>query len=146
MTRGRARPDQAGAIRPGAAARRKDDREHDLDRAADGTVVGAAPARRGSILPAGPGLSPDAEDVVAVLADGAVRTLLQPVVDLRTQAVVAHEALLRGPNGHALETPLALLSPVHATRGSPPRSTWLPVGRTSRTRRRRSRRCAANCS
>ncbi len=76
------------------------------------TAQSSVPRQRGvsSIVPAGPGLSPDAEDVVAVLADGAVRTLLQPVVDLRTQAVVAHEALLRGPTGTALETPLALLS------------------------------------
>jgi EAL domain-containing protein (putative c-di-GMP-specific phosphodiesterase class I) len=41
----------------------------------------------------------------AVLAHGAVRSHLQPIVDLGSGAVVAYEALARGPEGTELERP-----------------------------------------
>jgi len=41
----------------------------------------------------------------AILAAGAIRPLFQPVVDLRSGAHVAYEALARGPLGSALERP-----------------------------------------
>ncbi len=44
----------------------------------------------------------------AILAAGAIRPLFQPVVDLRSGAHVAYEALARGPLGSALERPDAL--------------------------------------
>lgn len=53
------------------------------------------------------------DDVAAVLAAGALRSALQPLVDLRDGDVIAHEALLRGPAGSPLESPLALLEAAH---------------------------------
>lgn len=44
-----------------------------------------------------------------VLRTGGVSSRFQPVVDLETGAVVAYEALARGPSGSALESPRALL-------------------------------------
>lgn len=44
----------------------------------------------------------------------ALRSVVQPVVDLRTGAPVAHEALLRGPAGSALESPMALIADARA--------------------------------
>ena len=40
-----------------------------------------------------------------LLAPGRLRAVYQPLVDLRTRAVVGHEALVRGPAGHPLEFP-----------------------------------------
>ena len=45
--------------------------------------------------------------IISVLASNEVRTVFQPIVDLVTGEVVAHEALSRGPAGH-LENPGAL--------------------------------------
>ena len=42
-----------------------------------------------------------------VLADGGVRTVFQPIVDLATGETLAHEAISRGPEG-PLESPGAL--------------------------------------
>ena len=53
---------------------------------------------------AGPGT------VGALLAEGGVRVLYQPVVDLGTGRSVAYEALARGPVGHRLESPQALFA------------------------------------
>ncbi len=58
--------------------------------------------------------TPDVADVPAILARRSLRTAFQPVVDLRSGAVVAHEALLRGPAGTALESPVALISAARA--------------------------------
>lgn len=57
-------------------------------------------------LPA-PGRSPRIEandDIDLIIDRGNVRTVFQPIVDLRTGATVAYEALSRGPVGH-LERP-----------------------------------------
>ncbi len=45
--------------------------------------------------------------VADVIRDEAVRTVFQPIVDLVTGEVVAHEALARGPEG-PLQSPAAL--------------------------------------
>ncbi|MBC7551955.1 MAG: EAL domain-containing protein [Cellulomonas sp.] len=45
----------------------------------------------------------------ALLRDGGLHSVYQPVVDLDTGSVLAHEALLRGPAGTAWETPMVLL-------------------------------------
>lgn len=47
------------------------------------------------------------DDVAAVVRDGAVEIVFQPIVDLSSGRVVAHEALTRGPSG-PLHTPTAL--------------------------------------
>ncbi|KGM16707.1 hypothetical protein N867_17055 [Actinotalea fermentans ATCC 43279 = JCM 9966 = DSM 3133] len=53
----------------------------------------------------------DAEEAAVVtLGADALRSVLQPVVDLRTGEAVAHEALLRGPAGTPFESPLALIA------------------------------------
>ena len=44
-----------------------------------------------------------------VLRARALRCVFQPVVDLDTRQVVAHEGLMRGPAGTAMESPLSLL-------------------------------------
>ena len=44
-----------------------------------------------------------------VLQGGALRCVFQPVVDLDTRQPVAYEALMRGPTGTDLESPVALL-------------------------------------
>ena len=56
----------------------------------------------------------DDGDVRALLASGRLRSVLQPVVDLRSQTVVAHEALLRGPADSSLESPLDLIAAARA--------------------------------
>jgi len=43
-----------------------------------------------------------------LIASGSLRAVYQPIVDLDTQAPVAYEALLRGPQGSPLESPAAL--------------------------------------
>lgn len=70
------------------------------------------------VLPA-PTRPPDAaaaapDDVAAALSTDSLRSVVQPVVDLRTGDPVAHEALLRGPAGSALESPLALITAARA--------------------------------
>ncbi|WP_369056572.1 diguanylate cyclase domain-containing protein [Kineococcus terrestris] len=49
-----------------------------------------------------------------VLSTGAVRSVYQPIVDLRSGAVVAYEALARGPRGGDLERPDALFAAARA--------------------------------
>jgi EAL domain-containing protein (putative c-di-GMP-specific phosphodiesterase class I) len=46
-----------------------------------------------------------AASVGELIADGAIRAVYQPIVDLDTGAVVAYEALARGPRGSELEMP-----------------------------------------
>ena len=50
----------------------------------------------------------------AVIDQGAITTLFQPVVHLATGSVVGFEALSRGPSGSALEAPMALLAAAEA--------------------------------
>ncbi len=49
-----------------------------------------------------------------ILDAGLIEAHLQPVVDLATGAVVGHEALARGPRGHALERPDHLFAAARA--------------------------------
>jgi EAL domain-containing protein (putative c-di-GMP-specific phosphodiesterase class I) len=49
-----------------------------------------------------------------VLADGGLRTVFQPVVDLHSSQVIGHEALTRGPAGTAVESPDALFEAARA--------------------------------
>jgi len=56
--------------------------------------------RRAGVAPVNP-----PQTVEAVLAAGAVKTLFQPIVELSNGAVVAYEALSRGPEGSPLERP-----------------------------------------
>jgi EAL domain-containing protein (putative c-di-GMP-specific phosphodiesterase class I)/DICT domain-containing protein len=51
-------------------------------------------------------------ELAAVIADG-VRSLYQPIVELHTGNVIAYEALARGPEGSALESPAALFAAAH---------------------------------
>jgi EAL domain-containing protein (putative c-di-GMP-specific phosphodiesterase class I) len=48
-------------------------------------------------------------DLVGLLENSAIRCVYQPVVDLDDRHVVAYEALMRGPVGSALESPIELL-------------------------------------
>ncbi len=49
-----------------------------------------------------------AEELERILRDEEIRTLFQPVIDLRSHAVLGYEALARGPGGGPLEMPRAL--------------------------------------
>lgn len=80
--------------------------------AAPGGPYGGLPAQRASVEDA---VGADDADLAALLRGGRLRSLLQPLVDLRSQNVVAHEALLRGPAGSALESPRALIDAAHAS-------------------------------
>ena len=51
-------------------------------------------------------------DLSAALAQG-VRSLYQPIVELATGNIVGYEALARGPEGTALESPVALFDAAH---------------------------------
>jgi len=62
-------------------------------------------------VPAAPALLSSVDEV---LARRAVRAVYQPIVDLDTGVVVAHEALARGPEGSALEAPDALFAAARA--------------------------------
>jgi EAL domain-containing protein (putative c-di-GMP-specific phosphodiesterase class I)/GGDEF domain-containing protein len=50
------------------------------------------------------------EDLRRILEDSDLRTLFQPVVDLRSGEVLGYEALSRGPEGGGLEAPTALFT------------------------------------
>lgn len=45
------------------------------------------------------------QEIWEIVASGNIRTLLQPVVDLKKGRVLGYEALSRGPSGSALESP-----------------------------------------
>jgi EAL domain-containing protein (putative c-di-GMP-specific phosphodiesterase class I) len=49
--------------------------------------------------------APRALELERILAQGLVRSVYQPIVDLDTGEVVAYEALARGPEGSPLERP-----------------------------------------
>jgi EAL domain-containing protein (putative c-di-GMP-specific phosphodiesterase class I) len=50
------------------------------------------------------------DELEAIIRDGAVRTLFQPVVELETRRVVGHEALSRGPRDSLFEMPGAMFA------------------------------------
>ncbi len=54
-------------------------------------------------------------DLGLVLAQGAIRSVYQPVIELDTDAVVGYEALARGPAGSTLERPDALFATARRT-------------------------------
>lgn len=51
----------------------------------------------------------DVWDIDKIIDQQAIRTVFQPIVHLETQEIVGFEALSRGPEGSALESPMALL-------------------------------------
>jgi diguanylate cyclase (GGDEF)-like protein/PAS domain S-box-containing protein len=53
-------------------------------------------------------------ELEAILADGLVTPLFQPIVELASGRVVAYEALARGPEGSALQRPDRLFATAHA--------------------------------
>jgi EAL domain-containing protein (putative c-di-GMP-specific phosphodiesterase class I) len=55
-------------------------------------------------------LRSDASELARIVRDAEIRTLFQPVVDLRTGDVLGYEALSRGPERGALEMPRALFA------------------------------------
>jgi EAL domain-containing protein (putative c-di-GMP-specific phosphodiesterase class I)/GGDEF domain-containing protein len=60
---------------------------------------------------AAPRSAPDTPGALdALFATGALHALLQPIVDLRRGTVWAHEALIRGPAGTPLHSPMAMLA------------------------------------
>lgn len=60
--------------------------------------------------PAGAGV-----DLDALLHDGGLHCVYQPLIDLDTGSVLAHEALLRGPAGTGWESPMVLLDAARTT-------------------------------
>jgi len=54
------------------------------------------------------------EELASTLRAGGVHSVFQPIIDLATGAVVAYEALARGPLGSPLHTPDALFSTARA--------------------------------
>jgi EAL domain-containing protein (putative c-di-GMP-specific phosphodiesterase class I) len=61
-----------------------------------------------------PDVGPPRVPVDDLLREGGLRCVYRPFVDLDTRAVVAHEALLRGPAGSAWESPRVLLDAARA--------------------------------
>ncbi|AEY01516.1 signal protein [Oceanimonas sp. GK1] len=53
-------------------------------------------------------LSCVSNDLTGLLAEGRLRPLFQPIIDIRAGRILGHEALIRGPQGHRLEFPAAL--------------------------------------
>lgn len=66
-------------------------------------------------MSARPGSVDTSVSLDGVLRDGSLHCLYQPFVDLDSGAVMAHEALLRGPAGTRWESPLALLDAARAS-------------------------------
>jgi EAL domain-containing protein (putative c-di-GMP-specific phosphodiesterase class I) len=59
------------------------------------------------VTPGAQTLSPP-QDLVELIAQRAVRSVYQPIVDLPSRTVIGYEALARGPAGGAYESPAAL--------------------------------------
>lgn len=59
-------------------------------------------------------MSAVAPSLDVLIEEGGVRAVYQPIVDLDTGVVVAHEALARGPEGSDLATPAALFAAARA--------------------------------
>src|SRR5262249_49508517 len=51
-----------------------------------------------------------ADAIRTLLASGGLHTLFQPILDGATREPIGYEALTRGPAGHALHSPLALIA------------------------------------
>ncbi len=64
----------------------------------------------GEFAPAAAGSADSAAELDRILRASLVRSVFQPIVDLDTGAVVAYEALSRGPGGSPLELPGPLFS------------------------------------
>src|SRR3712207_9183086 len=64
----------------------------------------------------GPSPLAAAQAVELALTEGALRTLFQPIVDLRTDEVVGYEALTRGPAATGVESPDALFAAARSCR------------------------------
>jgi EAL domain-containing protein (putative c-di-GMP-specific phosphodiesterase class I) len=56
----------------------------------------------------------ESAELEAIVAQGSIRTLLQPIVRLSDRMVVGYEALSRGPAGSPLERPDLLFDAAHA--------------------------------
>jgi EAL domain-containing protein (putative c-di-GMP-specific phosphodiesterase class I)/GGDEF domain-containing protein len=54
-------------------------------------------------------------DTIQLVAGGVLRTLFQPIIDGATRAPLGYEALTRGPEDSALESPAALISAAAAS-------------------------------
>ena len=55
------------------------------------------------------------DELGQILADGAIRAVYQPIVDLATGRTVGFEALARGPQGSELERPDRLFAAARAS-------------------------------
>src|ERR1700741_2695291 len=51
-----------------------------------------------------------ADAIRTLLASGGLHTLFQPILDGATREPIGYEALTRGPAGHELDSPLALIA------------------------------------
>jgi EAL domain-containing protein (putative c-di-GMP-specific phosphodiesterase class I) len=51
-----------------------------------------------------------ADAIRTLLASGDLHTLFQPILDGATREAIGYEALTRGPHGHELNSPLALIA------------------------------------
>src|SRR5215470_5551125 len=51
-----------------------------------------------------------ADAIRTLLASGGLHTLFQPILDGTTREPIGYEALTRGPSGHELDSPLALIA------------------------------------
>lgn len=88
-----------------------DDRRSAAERASAGSERAAWPSWPAPALRLVGGERGDVPQLVdEVLDTGAVQTVFQPVVHLRSGEVVGFEALSRGPAGTELESPLALIA------------------------------------
>jgi EAL domain-containing protein (putative c-di-GMP-specific phosphodiesterase class I)/GGDEF domain-containing protein len=56
------------------------------------------------------GAAPDDAELLGLLRDGGLQPFFQPIAALADGMVSAHEALIRGPAGHRLHTPDALIA------------------------------------
>ena len=80
----------------------------DARRRIDEVPPGSGASDPGPVKGVGATLSPQLS-IHAVIDEQLVRTLFQPIVEIETRTVVGFEALSRGPEDTALETPMAML-------------------------------------
>ncbi|MFH7564346.1 EAL domain-containing protein [Oceanimonas smirnovii] len=55
-------------------------------------------------------LSAPGSPINELIAEQRLRPVFQPIIDVRARRILGHEALIRGPEGHALEMPTALFA------------------------------------
>lgn len=53
-------------------------------------------------------------DLVSLLHNRSLSALFQPIIDLKTAGIIAHEGLIRGPSGSLLHSPLSLFTAARA--------------------------------